>query len=105
MALPSLISNVLDNYGDTMEKMAWMAYLTNEDAKPLVQTITTARIYNNTTKHLLGSNDDKIEAARLEAVLNISKYVKDHPRASQSDIQKKVVEEINTFKINIQSLV
>ena len=53
-------------------------------------------------KHL--SKEDEIEAARNEAILNIAKYTKEHPRARQSEIQHKVEEEINIFKMKIQKL-
>ena len=53
-------------------------------------------------KHL--NRTDEIDAARNEAVLNIAKYVKDHPRARQSEIQHKVEEEVALFKLKIQKL-
>ena len=53
-------------------------------------------------KHL--SKEDEIDAARNEAIVNIAQYAKEHPRARQSDLQHKVEEEINIFKLKIQKL-
>lgn len=53
-------------------------------------------------KHL--SKEDEIEAARTEAIVNIAKFAKENPRARQSELQQKVEEEINIFKLKIQKL-
>ena len=50
------------------------------------------------------SPDAEIERARTEAILNISKWVKEHPRARQSETQAKVQEEIEIFKARINGL-
>lgn len=103
MALPSLLTNLLDKNGSSLQQMAFLAYLKNgEESKPYLQAITAANVYNNAYKSF--SKNDEIDAARNEAILNIAKYVKEHPRARQSEIQQKVEEEINIFKLKIATL-
>ena len=54
--------------------------------------------------HKLTHKDDEIELARAAAILNISKFVKEHPRAREAELQKKVQEEIAVFTAKIQHL-
>ncbi|XP_059099502.1 uncharacterized protein LOC131893479 isoform X3 [Tigriopus californicus] len=102
MALPKQFADILDNHGDTLQNMALLAYLKNEEAKPFLDAMTAAKVCKDIYQYL--SKDDQIDKARAEAILNISKYVKDHPRARQTEIQHKVEEEITIFKLKIQSL-
>ncbi len=50
------------------------------------------------------SSEAALERARTEAILNVSKWVKEHPRARPSEVQAKVEEEVAQFKIKIQGL-
>ena len=44
------------------------------------------------------SQEDKIEQARNDCILNVAAYVKANPRARPMEIQKKVQDEIEIFK-------
>ena len=48
------------------------------------------------------SQEDKIEQARNDCILNVAAYVKANPRARPMEIQKKVQDEIEIFKVKIQ---
>ena len=48
------------------------------------------------------SQEDKIEQARNDCILNVAAYVKANPRARPMEIQKKVQDEIEIFKAKIQ---
>ena len=48
------------------------------------------------------SQEDKIEQARNDCILNVAAYVKANPRARPMEIQKKVQDEIEIFKTKIQ---
>ena len=48
------------------------------------------------------SQEDKIEKARNDCILNVAAYVKANPRARPMEIQKKVQDEIEIFKVKIQ---
>ena len=50
------------------------------------------------------SQEDKIEQARNDCILNVAAYVKANPRARPMEIQKKVQDEIEIFKAKIQWL-
>ena len=50
----------------------------------------------------LTSKDDQMEALRNETILNIAKYVKEHPRARPQEIQNKLESEIAAFKAKVQ---
>ena len=44
--IPESFTQLLDNHGDTLQQMALMAYLKDEDAaKPYLQAITAARVW------------------------------------------------------------
>ena len=48
------------------------------------------------------SQEDKIEQARNDCILNVAANVKANPRARPMEIQKKVQDEIEIFKAKIQ---
>ena len=49
------------------------------------------------------SKEDKYEAARTETTLAIAKWVKEHPRATQTQTQEEVARQIEMFKAKIQT--
>ena len=50
------------------------------------------------------SKEDQIERIRNETIVNIAAFIKSNPRARPQDIQKKVQEEIELFKVKINAL-
>jgi hypothetical protein len=50
------------------------------------------------------SQEDQIDAARNECILNISAFIKSHPRARPQEIQKKVQDEVEIFKNKISNM-
>merc|ERR1712227_525174 len=82
MSLLNIFSGLLDQHGDTVQQAALLAYLKQgEEAQPYLEAVLTARLAGTIYKTL--SKDDQYEAARNETILNIAKWVKEHPRASQ----------------------
>lgn len=103
MALPTVVNSVLDNYGDSLQQLALLAYLRQgEEAQPFLEAITAARLYQSAYKKF--SKEDELAAARLETTLAIAKWVKDHPRARQSETQAEVQRQVELFKIKIKDL-
>ena len=116
--------NFVDQNADTLQQMALLAYLKEPDVgEPLLQAITTYKVsfieiskelhlewgfYNyfkvgrSVFKYV--SKDDEIERIRNETIVNIAAYVKANPRARPQEIQKKVEEEIELFKVKINAL-
>ena len=50
------------------------------------------------------SKEDETERLRNEVIVNIAAYVKANPRARPDQIQKKVEEEIEQFKVKLNAL-
>merc|ERR1711862_147049 len=93
--------NLVDQNADTLQQMALLAYVKDpEVGEPFLEAITTYKVAKSTWK--LVSQEDKIEQARNDCILNVSAYVKANPRARPNEIQKKVQEEIEIFKAKIQ---
>ena len=88
----------MDKNGDTLQKMALLAYLRRgEEAQPFLETVTTAGIAVDVYKRL-SSESSEVEEARQRVILNVAAYVKANPRARPGDIQQKVNEEIQLFR-------
>merc|ERR1711875_6795 len=102
MSLTNLLTGMLDQHGDTMQQAALLAYLKQgEEAQPYLEGLLTARLAANVFKTI--SKEDKYEAARAETTLAIAKWVKEHPRATQTQTQEEVVRQIELFKAKIQT--
>jgi hypothetical protein len=52
----------------------------------------------------ISAPDTEIETARAVAIANIAKYVKEHPRARQAELQNVVEAEIEVFRNKIRNL-
>merc|ERR1712115_201410 len=101
MSLTNLLTGMLDQHGDTVQQAALLAYLKQgEEAQPYLEAVLTARLAGTIYKTL--SKDDQYEAARNETILNIAKWVKEHPRASQRETQEEVNRQISLFKEKIE---
>ena len=50
------------------------------------------------------SKENETEKLRNEVIVNIAAYVKANPRARPDQIQKKVEEEIELFKVKLNAL-
>ena len=82
MSLLNMLSGLMDQYGDTVQQAALLAYLQQgEEAQPYLEAVLAARLAGTVYRTL--SKEDQYEAARNETILSIAKWVKDHPRASQ----------------------
>merc|ERR1712025_1118904 len=103
MSLTNLLTGMLDQHGDTVQQAALLAYLKQgEEAQPYLEAVLTARLAGTIYKTL--SKDDQYEAARNETILNIAKWVKEHPRATQSQTQEEVNRQILLFKEKIERI-
>merc|ERR1712228_785682 len=103
MSLANLLTGLLDQHGDTVQQAALLAYLKQgEEAQPYLEAVLAARLAGTVYKTL--SKDDQYEAARNETILSIAKWVKDHPRATQSQTQEEVNRQILLFKEKIERI-
>merc|ERR1711892_729571 len=50
------------------------------------------------------TKEDQYEAARNQTTLAIAKWIKEHPRATQSQTQEEVAKQIELFKVKIESI-
>ena len=64
--------------------------------------INSFQVCQTVYKHF--SKEEAIEAARQETIQRVALYVKDHPRARPTEIQSKVEEEINIFKLKLKTM-
>jgi len=104
MALPTLVTNVLDNHGESLQQLAQLAHLKlGEDAKPFRLAITSATLWHEVYK-TFRQEDERLEAARQETTLAIAGWVKAHPRAAQSELQAEVQKQVELFKIKIKNM-
>ena len=102
MSLANILTGMLDQHGDTMQQAALLAYLKQgEEAQPYLEGILSARLAANLFKSI--SKEDKYEAARTETTINIAKWIKEHPRATQTQTQEEVARQIEMFKVKIQT--
>merc|ERR1712133_169797 len=102
MSLANLLTGLLDQHGDTIQQAALLAYLKQgEEAQPYLEGVLSARLAGNLYKAV--SKEDKYEAARTETTLAIAKWVKEHPRATQTQTQEEVARQIELFKAKIQT--
>eukprot|EP00088_Acartia_fossae_P042810 TRINITY_DN4503_c0_g2_i10.p1 TRINITY_DN4503_c0_g2~~TRINITY_DN4503_c0_g2_i10.p1 ORF type:complete len:103 (-),score=50.43 TRINITY_DN4503_c0_g2_i10:338-646(-) len=102
MALP-LLSGLVDKNGETLQQAALLAYLKQgEEAQPFLEAITAARLCNQVMKSV--SKEDQLEAARMETTLEIAKWIKEHPYATQGQIREEVMRQIEIFKQKIQHI-
>lgn len=100
-SLPQLLSGLLDTHGDTAQQMALLAYLRQgEEAQPYLEAVLGARLACTMYKSL--SKEDKYEAARTETTLAIAKWIKEHPRATQTQQKEEVERQIALFKQKIE---
>jgi len=103
MALPELLSGLLDKHGETIQQAALLAYLRQgEEGAKYLETITAARLCTSALKAI--SKEDELEAARTETTLAIAKWVKEHPYATQAQIQAEVEKQIDLFKEKIKTI-
>jgi len=103
MSLLNMLSGLLDQQGDTVQQAALLAYLKQgEEAQPYLEAVLAARLAGTVYKTL--SKDDQYEAARNETILCIAKWVKEHPRATQSQTQEEVNRQILLFKEKIEKI-
>eukprot|EP00092_Neocalanus_flemingeri_P013500 GFUD01014559.1.p1 GENE.GFUD01014559.1~~GFUD01014559.1.p1 ORF type:complete len:104 (+),score=45.89 GFUD01014559.1:82-393(+) len=102
MSLAHLLTGLLDQHGETVQQAALLAYLKQgEEAQPYLEGVLSARLAANLYKSI--SKEDKYEAARTETTIAIAKWVKEHPRATQTQTQEEVVRQIEMFKVKIQA--
>jgi len=97
----SALLNLVDQNADTLQQMALLAYVKDPElGEPFLEAITTYKVGKSVWKAV--SQEDKIEQARNDCILNVAAYVKANPRARPMEIQKKVQDEIEIFKAKIQ---
>jgi hypothetical protein len=97
----SALLNLVDQNADTLQQMALLAYVKDPElGEPFLEAITTYKVGKSVWKVV--SQEDKIEQARNDCILNVAAYVKANPRARPMEIQKKVQDEIEIFKAKIQ---
>merc|ERR1711971_807619 len=97
----SALLNLVDQNADTLQQMALLAYVKDPElGEPFLEAITTYKVAKSVWKVV--SQEDKIEQARNDCILNVAAYVKANPRARPMEIQKKVQDEIEIFKAKIQ---
>ncbi|GIY31724.1 uncharacterized protein CDAR_47221 [Caerostris darwini] len=103
---------VLDLYGFGMtdlfsdrwkliQRLSLLAYVhRGDDSKDLYKAIIAAKIlksfYDDCTKQ------DDVEAAKNETILAIAQYVKEHPRASERELQHEVEKQLAIFAEKIK---
>ncbi|BFZ07383.1 hypothetical protein BsWGS_10422 [Bradybaena similaris] len=51
-----------------------------------------------------GDSDAQVEALRTETVLSISKYVKEHPQASQEELANEVGKQLLEFAKKVEKM-
>jgi len=103
MSLSPIISGLLDKHGDTLQQAALYAFLTQgEEGQKYLETVTAAKLCVQAYKTI--SKEDELEAARTETTLEIAKWVKDHPYATQAQTQAEVEKQIALFKLKIQNI-
>ncbi|CAL1300993.1 unnamed protein product [Larinioides sclopetarius] len=79
-----------------VQRLSLLAYVhRGDDSKDLYKAIIVAKIlkgfYDDCNRH------DEVDAARDEAILTIVQYVKDHPRATERELQREVEKQIALF--------
>merc|ERR1712126_140583 len=100
-SLPQIMTALMETHGQTAQQAALLAYLKRgEEAKPYLETVLTAQLASTLYKTL--SSEDKYEAARTETTLAIAKWIKEHPRATQTQTRDEVARQIQLFKEKIE---
>lgn len=79
-----------------IQRLALLAYVhKGEESKDLYKAIIAAKIlkgiYDDCT------NQESVNQAREETILEIVQYVKNHPRASERELQQEVEKQIALF--------
>jgi len=97
-----ILTGLADTHGDTAQQAALLAYVRQgEEAAPMLEAVLAGRLALTMYKTL--SKEDKYEAARTETTLAIAKWIKEHPRATQTQQQEEVARQIQLFKQKIES--
>merc|ERR1712098_435832 len=104
MSIANLLTGVLQGEtGDMLQNAAMLAYLKQGDeAKPDLEAVLAGKLCSGLYKSL--TKEDQYEAARTETTLAIAKWIKEHPRATESQKQEEVAKQIELFKIKIESI-
>ncbi|XP_064623526.1 uncharacterized protein LOC135485444 [Lineus longissimus] len=94
--------NQLSN-GDLLQQIALLAWVKGGDnGKQLMESVTTLRVGREIYNRLTG--EALIEQYRKECILGITKYIKDHPRASEKETQAEVTKQIQLFAARVSAL-
>ncbi|XP_055931240.1 uncharacterized protein LOC129961720 [Argiope bruennichi] len=79
-----------------IQRLSLLAYVhRGDDSKDLYKAIIVAKILKGFYDDC--NRQDQVDAARDEAILAIVKYVKDHPRATEKELQREVEKQIALF--------
>ncbi|ESO96446.1 hypothetical protein LOTGIDRAFT_214570 [Lottia gigantea] len=87
--------------GDFLQDLGTLNFINSGD-KEMLQRVTGARVAAYVFDKL--TNEQEIEALRTATILSISKYVKDHPKASKEEMVKEIGKQIYEFQKKIESL-
>lgn len=89
------------NNAELLQQIGTLMWINDGDASTL-KDITTARIGYELWSRFSGEKD--IDALRNQTILTISKYVKDHPKASKEELTKEVAKQISAFAQKVENL-
>ncbi|KAK6181046.1 hypothetical protein SNE40_008985 [Patella caerulea] len=86
--------------GETGDFLQNVALCTGD--KDMLQRVTGLRIASAVWNRVTG--EQEIEALRNQTILNISQYVKDHPKASKEEMVKEIGKQIYHFQKQVEQL-
>ncbi|XP_042902554.1 uncharacterized protein [Parasteatoda tepidariorum] len=90
------MTSLVGDHWKLIQRLALLAYVhRGEDSKDLYKAVIAAKVLKGFYDDIV--HNDHIEKAREEAILAISQYVKEHPRASERELQREVEKQIAIF--------
>ncbi|XP_078394082.1 uncharacterized protein LOC144678018 [Cetorhinus maximus] len=89
---------------ELVQQVALLNWLNSEDdaSKQLLKTVTGVRVAHSLFQRLTGQ--DAIDLYKRQCILGIVAFVKENPRASQSQLNKELEKQVLLFAARVQAL-
>uniref|UniRef100_A0A0L8GQ15 Uncharacterized protein n=1 Tax=Octopus bimaculoides TaxID=37653 RepID=A0A0L8GQ15_OCTBM len=95
--------NTSDQLSDVelLQQISALHWLYQQDSS-FYKAVTLGRVVHNIWKRV--SDEPKIEALRNQTIMSIAAYVKDHPRARESELISEIEKRIEEFKTAVENM-
>ncbi|XP_062621874.1 uncharacterized protein LOC134283447 [Saccostrea cucullata] len=88
---------------ELLQQIGTLVWAVNDDKAPkMVENMAALKIGYELYQRLSGQRD--VDALRNQTIMNIAKFVKDHPKASKEELTKEVSKQIWLFTQKLEQM-